>query len=168
MGFMSGLGYGLAGLAGSAIEWIGGKSIADRQMRFQERMSSTSYQRAVKDMRAAGLNPALAYEQGGAAAPAGASFGMPDVSGVVTSAMDAVRMKQEIKESNSRIEANEAQAGKANSEREFISKQLDALGLSFAGLKNEADFEKKYPGVTQILKRIGQVLGGQVGISWRR
>lgn len=46
---------------------------AQKQMDFQERMRATQYQTAVQDMMAAGLNPMLAYTQGGAGTPSGAS-----------------------------------------------------------------------------------------------
>lgn len=42
-------------------------------MGFAENMANTSYQRGMADMKAAGLNPILAYKQGGATSPAGST-----------------------------------------------------------------------------------------------
>lgn len=55
------------------------RALAKESRDWQEMMANTAYQRAVKDMQAAGINPILAYSQGGAAVPGGAtaSIGAP-------------------------------------------------------------------------------------------
>lgn len=65
---------GGASLLGGAMANSAAKAAADKQMAFQERMSNTSYQRGMADMKKAGLNPILAYKQGGAGDPSGASY----------------------------------------------------------------------------------------------
>ena len=49
--------------------------IAAQQMQFQERMSNTSYQRQVEDLKKAGINPMYGYMRAsGASTPPGASY----------------------------------------------------------------------------------------------
>lgn len=57
---------------------------AAKNREFQERMSNTSFQRGMKDMKLAGLNPILAYQKGGASSPGGST-----ASGVSTNVANA-------------------------------------------------------------------------------
>ena len=54
-----------------AMNYNSAEALANRE--WQEHMSSTAYQRAVEDMRKAGLNPILAFANGGASTPGGSA-----------------------------------------------------------------------------------------------
>lgn len=54
---------------------------AQKNRDWQEMMANTQYQRAMADMKKAGLNPILAYQQGGNAVPSGSSAGGYTING---------------------------------------------------------------------------------------
>lgn len=143
------------------------RDIAREQMRFQERMSSTAYQRAVKDMVKAGINPMMAYTQGGASAPAGAALpsmseGGLDVGGAVNSAIAMKRFTQEMKN----LKADEFAKTEAGYTSKALGAYYDAQTLGTVQdnriKKLNADYEEN---LGNTAKYIRTILGPFAGAS---
>lgn len=116
---LSKIGEGLLGagghLGGSALSYSLMKKEAKRNRDFQERMARHSHRYEMEDLRKAGLNPILTGKYGGAAAPSGSVAGVPDFGQAASSAMSALRLKNEtelIGAQKEKIEKETAMLGK--------------------------------------------------------
>jgi hypothetical protein len=78
---------GAIGLLGTRSTNRAQEALARQQMQFQADQTGTEYQRAVADMRAAGINPMLATKLGGASSATGAMAQLKDPTASAREAM---------------------------------------------------------------------------------
>jgi len=132
---------GAFGLAGQAMANRETEASTARQMEFQQRMSDTQYQRGMEDMRKAGLNPILAYKQGGASAPSGASYTAGNVgSAAIAGASSAQEMARSAKTLDPDVAQKWASVDLTNgqiarilpAQQELLKMQAAAAGASSA------------------------------------
>jgi len=136
------------------------KAMAEQQMAFQREMSNTSYQRAVADMMAAGLNPMLAYAQGGASTPTGQSAVMQNALGAgATSGQQAYQLALNTAMNEADILLKREQAGAAGAQED-----LNRANMNLA-LVEAANKSAQLPGHKQFGSQVASIINQNNAIA---
>lgn len=96
---------------------------------FQERMRNTEWQAAVSDMKAAGINPAVAYSRGGASSPGGSMPGGATAAPArdsVASAQQSLMFKKNMELLTQQIDKTRGEASAVSSDAniKFVDQQM--------------------------------------------
>jgi len=130
------------------------------QMGFQERMSSTAFQRSADDLQKAGLNRILALGSP-ESTPSGS---MPDIQNVGqmvgSSASDSLRMAQDMRESQSRISVNDSTKKLQAAQTAATAASAKKISAETVPIANTSKIEAKHPTISGFSRLLGQIIGG--------
>lgn len=141
-------------IIGSLITGAFNKRSADKEMRFQDMQSRTQYQRAVADMKRAGLNPMLSAKLGGNAAMQGASASMPDLGQTINTSKQVSNQKKLVE---AQVGLMSAQADQASAAASLSRSQASDIVASQQAGRWAADTESKLAGAAQARSTVRQI-----------
>lgn len=145
--------------------------MANQQMQFQERMSSTAHTREMADYKEAGLNPMLAMK-GGAAMGSGAATNIQaptigdKLNANIATALNTARMKKEFSQADASIALNRAQAKSQATQQKLnvasakVAKANEnKLKAQLPGIHEEALYKRDKAGIDRKLIILDSILG---------
>lgn len=137
-------------------------SEAQKNRDFQSGQRSTAYQTAIEDLKKAGLNPMLAYTQGGAANTSGAqasSGGLPQMVNKVQAGLANSATMAQINKTNAETKVQEAMADQVRADTALKTSSTRNVDMDTRRLESVIDQIKEninlqaQQGITEVAKR---------------